>query len=195
MSTPTRQRIVEAGADLLRHKGYAATGVKEIVAAAQAPFGSLYHHFPGGKEQLGEEVIRFGGAEYGKLGPLVFDAAPDVVTGVRMFFDGAADNLAETEWTAGCPIATVALEVAATNEPLRQATADVFTAWIDAGTEKFAQFGISAEAARTLTITAVNNLEGAFVLCRALRDTEAMAVAGAATVDVAKRLLDENAQL
>src|SRR3954453_13994047 len=53
MSTPTRQRIVEAGADLLRLKGYSGTGVKEIVAAAQAPFGSLYHHFPGGKEQPG----------------------------------------------------------------------------------------------------------------------------------------------
>src|ERR1700755_2502928 len=99
MSTPTRQRIVEAGAQLLRHKGYGGTGVKEIVDAAQAPFGARTHHSPGGKEQIGEEVIRWSGAEYGKLGPLIFDAAPDVVTGVRMFFDGAADNLVESDWT------------------------------------------------------------------------------------------------
>jgi AcrR family transcriptional regulator len=110
MSTPTRQRIVEAGADLLRVKGYTGTGVKEIVAAAEAPFGSLYHHFPGGKEQLGEAVIRWSGAMYGQLGPLIFDAAPDVVTGVRMFFAGAAEHLEETGWTDACPIATVALE-------------------------------------------------------------------------------------
>src|SRR3954454_24159058 len=116
MSTPTRQRIVEAGAALLRAKGYSATGVKEIVVAAQAPFGSLYHHFPGGKEQLGDEVIRWSGALYGELVPVVFDAAPDVVTGVRMFFPGAAEHLAETDWADACPIATVALEVASTSE-------------------------------------------------------------------------------
>ncbi len=48
--TDTRQRLVTAGADLFRHQGYAGTGVKQIVTAAQAPFGSMYHHFPGGKE-------------------------------------------------------------------------------------------------------------------------------------------------
>src|SRR3954468_23053760 len=112
MSTPTRQRIVEAGAELLRVKGYTGTGVKEIVVLAQAPFGSLYHHFPGGKEQLGEAVIRHSGGLYGELVPLVFDAAPDVVTGVRMFFAGAGAHLAETDWADACPIATVALEVA-----------------------------------------------------------------------------------
>jgi AcrR family transcriptional regulator len=178
MSTPTRQRIVEAGADLLRHKGYAATGVKEIVANAQAPFGSLYHHVPGGKEQLGEEVIRFGGAEYGKLGPLIFDAAPDVVTGVRMFFDGAADNLQATEWLAGCPIATVALEVANTSEPLRIATADVFTSWIDGLAPRFADAGLPADRAREIAVAFIAALEGAFVLSQSWRDTSPLRIAG-----------------
>jgi AcrR family transcriptional regulator len=178
MSTPTRQRIVEAGAGLLRHKGYAATGVKEIVAAAQAPFGSLYHHFPGGKEQLGEEVIRFGGAEYGKLGPLIFDAAPDVVTGVRMFFDGAADNLQATEWLAGCPIATVALEVANTSEPLRIATADVFTSWIDGLAPRFEDAGLPADRAREVAVAFIAALEGAFVLSQSWRDTSPLRIAG-----------------
>ena len=57
----TRDRIVDASAELMRRQGYAATGVKQIVTAAQAPFGSLYHHFPGGKEQLGAEAIRTSG--------------------------------------------------------------------------------------------------------------------------------------
>ena len=57
----TRERIVDVSADLMRRQGYAATGVKQIVTAAQAPFGSLYHHFPGGKEQLGAEAIRASG--------------------------------------------------------------------------------------------------------------------------------------
>jgi AcrR family transcriptional regulator len=187
MSTPTRQRIVEAGAELLRAKGYAGTGVKEIVATAQAPFGSLYHHFPGGKEQLGEEVVRWSGREYGKLGPLVFDAAPDVVTGVRMFFAGAAENLEESGWVAGCPIATVALEVANTSEPLREATAEVFQEWVDGLAPRFAAAGVDPERARELAIAMICALEGAFVLAQAWRDVTPLRVAG----DVVARAVEE----
>ncbi|SFW91247.1 TetR/AcrR family transcriptional regulator [Amycolatopsis australiensis] len=184
-----------AGAELFRRNGYTGTGLKQIVAEANAPFGSLYHFFPGGKEQLGEEVIRTSGLSYIQLFDLFIAPAPDLVSGIEAFFAAGIATLQATDYVEGCPIATVALEVASTNEPLRRATADVFTAWIDAGTEKFGKFGLGREAARTLTITAVNNLEGAFVLCRSLRDTEAMAVAGAATVEVARKLLNENAQL
>jgi AcrR family transcriptional regulator len=187
MSTPTRQRIVEAGADLLRVKGYTGTGVKEIVEAAHAPFGSLYHHFPGGKEQLGGEVIRWSGAMYGELVPLIFDAAPDVVTGVRMFFAGAGEHLAETDWADACPIATVALEVASTSEPLRTATAEVFTSWIDALAPRFAAAGLSDARARELAVAMLCGLEGAFILARAWQTTTPLTIAG----DVAARALDE----
>jgi AcrR family transcriptional regulator len=187
MSTPTRQRIVEAGADLLRLKGYTGTGVKEIVAVAQAPFGSLYHHFPGGKEQLGEEVVRWSGAQYGLLGPLIFDAAPDVVTGVRMFFAGAAEHLEESGWTDACPIATVALEVASTNEPLRRATAEVFSSWIDGLAPRFAAAGLPETRARELAIAMICGLEGAFVLAQSWRSREPLHIAG----DVAARALEE----
>ncbi|WP_439098537.1 TetR/AcrR family transcriptional regulator [Amycolatopsis vastitatis] len=191
----TKDRIMAAGAELFRRNGYAGTGLKQIVSEANAPFGSLYHFFPGGKEQLGEEVVRTSGLAYIALFDLFIAPAEDLVSGIEAFFAAGIATLEATDYVEGCPIATVALEVAATNEPLRKATADVFTAWIDAGTGKFMRFGLEKEAARTLTITAVNNLEGAFVLCRSLRETEAMAVAGAATVDVARRLLNENAQL
>ncbi|WP_444859541.1 TetR/AcrR family transcriptional regulator [Amycolatopsis bullii] len=190
----TKERIMAAGAELFRRNGYAGTGLKQVVAEANAPFGSLYHFFPGGKEQLGAEVIRTSGLAYIALFDLFIAPAEDVVSGIEAFFAAGIATLEATDYVEGCPIATVALEVASTNEPLRQATADVFTAWIDAGTEKFAKFGLPRDAARTLTITAVNNLEGAFILCRSLRDTEAMAVAGAATVEVARRLLGEYPQ-
>jgi len=140
-TTPTKQRIVEAGAELFRHKGYTGTGVKEIVAAARAPFGSLYHHFPGGKEELAEAIIRWSGAMYGQLGPAVLGPAPDPVTGVHAFFGGAAEHLRETDYADACPIATVALEVASTSEPLRRATADVFQSWIDGLAAYFAANG------------------------------------------------------
>src|SRR5690242_21704494 len=91
----TRDRLVETSAELFRRQGYAATGVKQIITNAQAPFGSLYHHFPGGKEELGAEAIRTSGALYELLIPAVFDPAPDLVTGVRDFFAGAAAHLEE----------------------------------------------------------------------------------------------------
>ena len=174
----TKERIVTAGAELMRRQGYTGTGVKQIVEAAQAPFGSLYHHFPGGKEQIGEEAIRLSGAMYGELLPAVFDPAPDVVTGVRNFMAGAAAHLEETGYEDACPIATVALEVASTSEPLRKATADVFTSWIDALTARFAEAGIAPERSRDLATAMIAGLEGAFVLGRALRSTQPLFAAG-----------------
>jgi AcrR family transcriptional regulator len=174
----TRDRIVQTSAELFRRQGYSATGVKQIVTAAKAPFGSLYHFFPGGKEELGAEAVRVSGAIYAQLIPAVFDPAPDPVTGVRLFFAGAAEHLRETDYEDACPIATVALEVSSTSETMRQACAEVFEGWIEAGAERFAQAGINRDAGRELTISMLAALEGAFVLARALRSTEPLEVAG-----------------
>jgi AcrR family transcriptional regulator len=189
----TRERIVETSAELFRKQGYAATGVKQIVAAAQAPFGSVYHFFPGGKEQLGAEAIRTSGALYELLIPAVFDPAPDVVTGVRDFFAGAAEHLVETDYADACPIATIALEVSSSSEPMREACAEVFESWIAAGSPRFEAAGASPETGRELTIAMLCALEGAFVLARAQRSTEALSIAGelaAAKVQAALRLSD-----
>src|ERR1700743_374809 len=127
----TRERIVGASAELMRLQGYNATGIKQIIAAAQAPFGSIYHHFPGGKEQLGAEAIRVSGALYEQLIPAIFDPAPDPPSGVRAFFAGAAEHLRETDYADACPIATVSLEVSSTSETMREACAEVFESWIE----------------------------------------------------------------
>src|SRR5215212_465408 len=126
----TRDRIMYASAELFRRRGYTGTGMKQIVAEANAPFGSIYHFFPGGKEQLGDEVIRMAGDFFRRLFESIADDAPDMVTGVRDFFDGAAETLRQTDYEDACPIATVALEVASTNDTLRRATAEVFESWI-----------------------------------------------------------------
>src|SRR5436309_11566126 len=132
----TRQRIVETSAELFRAQGYNATGVKQIVTAAQAPFGSLYHFFPGGKEQLGAEAVRVSGATYEQLIDAVFDPAPDPVTGVRTFFAGAAAHLEDTDYADACPIATVALEISSVSEQMRVACAEVFESWPSPGSER-----------------------------------------------------------
>ncbi len=174
----TRERILDASAELFRRQGYAATGVKQIVTAAQAPFGSLYHFFPGGKEQLGAEAIRASGAIYAQLIPAVLDQAPDPVTGVRNFFAGAALHLIETDYADACPIATIALEVSSSSETLREACAEVFEGWIAEGAQRQVNAGIEPDKARELTIATLAALEGAFVLARETRSTEPLEIAG-----------------
>jgi AcrR family transcriptional regulator len=178
MPVSTRERIIAASAELFRLQGYNATGVKQIVTAAQAPFGSVYHHFPGGKEQLGAEAIRTSGKLYELLIPAVFDVAPDLVTGVRMFFAGAAQHLIETDYADACPIATVALEVSSSSDVMREACADVFESWVVAGAARYEGTPLTAENARRLTIAMIAALEGAFVLARAQRSTESLEIAG-----------------
>jgi AcrR family transcriptional regulator len=191
MSRGTRDRIVDASAELFRRQGYSATGVKQIVDAAQAPFGSLYHFFPGGKEQLGAEAIRVSGAIYGLLIPAVIDTAPDLVTGVRNFFAGAAEHLRETGYEDACPIATVALEVSSSSETMREACAEVFESWIRAGAARHTDAEISPEKARELTIGMLCALEGAFVLARAMRTTEPLEIAGELTARAVESAIEE----
>lgn len=178
MATETRARIVERSAELFRRQGFAGTGVKQIVAEASAPFGSLYHFFPGGKEQLGEEVIRSSGAIYGQLLDAFFRPGEDPIAATRDFFAAAAVSVRESDYADACPIATVALEVSSTSEPMRQACADVFESWVAAATERLVEAGLTRKRSRELAFALIAALEGAFVLSRALRSTEPIDVAG-----------------
>jgi AcrR family transcriptional regulator len=179
VATGTKERIVQRSAELFRRQGFAGTGVKQIVAEASAPFGSLYHFFPGGKEQLGEEVIRWSGGIYGQLLDAFYKPGEDPVAATRDFFAAAAQTLRETDYADACPIATVALEVSSTNEPMRQACADVFDGWVDGATERLVESGLTRKRSRELAFSLIGALEGAFVLSRALRSTEPLEAAGA----------------
>jgi AcrR family transcriptional regulator len=170
----TRDRILTATAELFRRQGYTGTGLKAVVAGARAPFGSLYHHFPGGKQQLAEEVIHASGAYFQALVCAVYDEQATTADAVRAVFTGAAETLEATDYEDACPITTVALEVASTDEVLRRATAEVFERWTVALTERL------GDRDRALAVLAA--LEGAFVLCRARRTTEPMLAAGAMAV-------------
>ena len=191
MATSTKERIMETTAELFRRYGYTGTGMKQIVAEANAPFGSIYHFFPHGKAQLGEEVIRESGEMYRQLFEAIFEAAPDPVTAMSDFFLGAAETLRQTDYADACPIETVALEVASSNEPLRKATADVFESWIAAGTKRLTEAGLAQDRARELAIAFIAALECAFVLCRASRSTEPLEVTGAQMTEAVRAALAE----
>jgi len=189
VASATRDRIVESSAELFRRQGYTGTGVKQIVAEASAPFGSLYHFFPGGKVQLGEEVIRHSGALYGQLIEAFFPPGCEPESATRAFFAGAAQTLRETDYADACPIATVALEVSSTSEPMREACAEVFNEWIDATSTRLGAAGVPRRRARALALTLLCSLEGAFVLARALRSTEPLEHAGDASAALVRQAL------
>jgi AcrR family transcriptional regulator len=178
----TRERLVTAGVRLFQRQGLAATGIKQILSEADAGFSSLYHHFPGGKDDLAAEVIRTAGAIYQQHVETVWDGASDPVSAMAAIFKGAATALEVSGYADVCPVATVAMEVASTNEPLRMATAEVFTAWTAAAQSRLRRAGIGQADARKLASTIVGLLEGAFMLCRASKTTAPMLAAGQAAV-------------
>ena len=108
----------------------------------------MYHFFPGGKEQLADEVLRAGGRFFLALYEVDRDGAPDLVSAVRDFFAGAGETLLATDFADACPIATVAGEIASTHEVLRVATADVFESWLGALAKDAVAGGRGGRAAR-----------------------------------------------
>lgn len=174
----TRTRIVDAAARRFAVQGYAGTGLKAVAEDADAPFGSIYHFFPGGKDQLAEHMIRTQGPEFMAMVLAVLDERDDPLEALTHCFTTAAERLVASGYADACPIATMALDVASVNEPLRQASADAFSEWVDAGTAWFGRWIADAATARDLATSFVMLTEGAFMLSRAAREIEPLAIAG-----------------
>ena len=190
MATGTRERIVDAAAELLRERGYAGTGLKAISTKAPAPLGSLYHFFPGGKEELAAAALHYAAVGYARqVDGVLNEAGDDVVAAVRLGFDRAAELLVETDYADACPIATVALEVASTNESLREVTGSIFEGWLKGLEARFAAAGLDADAARALATLFLAALEGGFLLSRSARDPAPMRILGQTVADAVEAAL------
>jgi AcrR family transcriptional regulator len=182
----TRDRIVEAAAVAFMRQGYSGSGLKQISTESAAPFGSLYHFFPGGKQELAAETLRWSGAAYMQLVAAVLDESPDIVSAIETAFAAAAATLEATDYADACPIAVVALEVASTNDDLRQVTNEIFESWLDECAARLTAAGIKKKQARELAILFVSSLEGGFLLSRAAKNTEAMHALGRAVADAVR---------
>uniref|UniRef100_A0A5Q5BSJ4 Transcriptional regulator, TetR family n=2 Tax=unclassified Mycobacterium TaxID=2642494 RepID=A0A5Q5BSJ4_MYCSS len=173
----TRSRILDATAELYRRQGMPATGLKQISAAAQAAFGSIYHHFPGGKEAISVEVIRREGIRYATFVGAQL-AQIDPLDGIPELFEKAGRDLESQDYSEACSIETIALEVASTNERLRVEAAEVFQSWLGGLAAWFGQLDLTEAECRRLAMITLTALEGAFVLCRTLRSVEPIVCAG-----------------
>ncbi|MET8425046.1 TetR/AcrR family transcriptional regulator [Nocardia sp. NPDC004860] len=185
----TRTRLVESAAELFSRQGFGATGIKAVLAAAAAPYGSLYHFFPGGKQELGAAALTYGGARYRELLESVYPPGADVVEATAASFVQTADLLEETDYAYACPIATIALEVANSDELMRTAAANAFESWLEVLEQRFTAAGMTAERAREVAVEVFCLIEGAVLLARTTRSTAPLHTAGrAATNSVAAGL-------
>ncbi|OBH56369.1 TetR family transcriptional regulator [Mycobacterium colombiense] len=188
----TRVRLVESAAELFSRQGFGATGIKAVLAAAAAPYGSLYHFFPGGKQELGAAALAHGGARYRELLESVYPPDADVVEATANSFVQAAGLLEGTDYGYACPIATIALEVANNDELMRTAASDAFESWLEVLEQRFTTAGMTAERAREVAVEIFCLIEGAVLLSRTTRSSVPMHTAGrAAAKAVAAGLADD----
>lgn len=185
MAHDTRERMIDAAALLLQREGYQATSWRRLVDEAGVPWGSIGHHFPGGKEELAVAAVDRGAAAVGALIDRCFAVRRTPATAVREWFEVSARLLAESGYSAGCPVATLALETAATSPALGEAARAAFAGWERRLTEHLASSGVRrapALAGMVLTL-----LEGALVRARVERSPAPLHAAGR----LAERLVRE----
>ncbi|MFE2559151.1 TetR/AcrR family transcriptional regulator [Streptomyces sp. NPDC059352] len=164
----TRDRLLDATQELVETAGYFGTGLNQVVAVSGAPRGSLYFHFPGGKDQLVGESVRRAGQAFGDALGEPADADPSPAEFVEGVLRRLGDRLAESGWRKGCPVATVALETAAVNDPLQEACSEVYASWEAALRTRLA----SRPDADDLAVTVLALVEGALLLARAHRSRD-----------------------
>jgi AcrR family transcriptional regulator len=174
----TRDRIVTATTELFRRSGYNGTSLKQITAAADATTGSLYHFWPGGKDELTREVLETSGAAYREFFEVMVTDSADPGRAIADFFEGGAQLMESTDFIDPCPIGGVAREVASTDDGLRTAADGVFAGWIDAVAEFLERSGLADDVAREMASTLISTIEGGFVLARTSRDGVAFRAAG-----------------
>jgi TetR/AcrR family transcriptional repressor of lmrAB and yxaGH operons len=124
----TRADLVQTMARLLRDQGYTATGRAQLLAESGVSNGSLYHHFPGGMEELAEAALEASGQAVAGALSEALDGAPHVALGVARFLDMAAGPVGE-DLCPGCPVAPTALESPIISPRLRAAAARCFEQW------------------------------------------------------------------
>jgi TetR/AcrR family transcriptional regulator, lmrAB and yxaGH operons repressor len=171
--TDTRDRVLRTAAELFRTQGYHGTGLNQILEEGAAPKGSLYFHFPGGKEQLAIEAVGLGAAQSGAVMAELLDAAPDAASGVAAVISALAAELEGSGFRSGCPVATIA-EDTVDNDAIRSACADAFEMW-RAILERFlVRHGAPAD----LAVVMLAAVEGARVLARNQKDAESLYAVG-----------------
>ncbi len=186
-----RESILAAAARLFRRQGYAGTGLSDILAASGAPKGSLYHYFPGGKAEIGANAVEFAGSLVtGSLAKLAEQhASPGAL--LKAYAAMLAEWMAQSEWQAGCPIATVLLETAPGEEAITAAGARALASWSDVFVQSLTAKGVPPERSARLARMTIAAMEGALLLARVEQSADSILT----TADEIAHLLEDAAEL
>ena len=174
MAKDTRARMLETTARLLQHRGYYGTALSDILEASGAPRGSLYFHFPGGKDQLVVEATRQAVEETSRFLRETLADANDPAEGVLRFFEAAGGLMIETDYSFGCPVAPVILDAPDALPELQEICRQAIEEWIGLFRDRFEAAGIPADRAASLALLVEAALEGLLVIARAWRATGAL---------------------
>ncbi len=157
----SRQKILEAATRLFNIQGYHATGLNQILKESGAPKGSLYYHFPNGKEQLAVEAVNKMAVQIENDIKLALDQYDDAVEALQYHIDNIANHFNEIDLFEGLPIGLLAAETSLMSEPLRKACKAAFEGWETLYYDKMIQDGFEPEKAHCLSLLINSMIEGA----------------------------------
>ena len=182
----TKSRLIEAMLELIQARGYAGTGLNAVIEHAGAPKGSLYFHFPEGKEALGAAAVALAARDFESLVATAALAGGPPSTVASQVVEVLADLVVNSDYALGCPVSVVTLEMASESELLRTSCAAAFESWITPVRDYLEAYGCPPEVAAELASTIVATIEGAVILSRAQRSVTPLGNAGR----VIARLID-----
>jgi TetR/AcrR family transcriptional repressor of lmrAB and yxaGH operons len=183
-SDRSRAALLDTAATLFRRQGYAATGLTQILEQAGVRPGSLYHHFPQGKQQLAAAVVDSGAAAIGELLRRLLARDIPVADIIDRWADLLIAGLA-ADWRDGCPIEPIATEAVHASGLVREASARAFDGWCTAIEERLQHDGWPIEDAKSVGVAVISLIEGALILARVSGTATALEAAKPA----ARRLL------
>jgi TetR/AcrR family transcriptional repressor of lmrAB and yxaGH operons len=178
MPRPDRSRaaLIENAATLFRRQGYAATGLNQILDEAGVKAGSLYHHFPQGKQELAAAVVDAAGAGIEQLLRRFLATGRSAADIVDRWIDLLVAGLAGDQ-RDGCPIEPIATESVNASPLVRAASARAFTGWCVAIRDRLRSEGWSGDDAETVALAVISLIEGALILSRIAGDPAALQAA------------------
>jgi TetR/AcrR family transcriptional repressor of lmrAB and yxaGH operons len=170
----TRDRLLAAMADALQRRGLHGVGLTELLQTAQAPKGVLYHHFPGGKNELAVAAIDHVVVDIDAGLQRLLQRPGEPLDALRNWLDRAAQHLQRSGFERGCPLAAVALESTAEDEAIRLALARGFAMLRERLTQVLGRAGVAPARAPGLAALAVSAYEGALMQARVAGNVQAL---------------------
>jgi TetR/AcrR family transcriptional repressor of lmrAB and yxaGH operons len=172
----TRTKMLVSAAEVMRERGAAGVTIDAVLARSGAPRGSVYYHFPDGRNQILSEALRYSGDSI----TATIDAAADqgARTLLREFIELWERLLADGDFHTGCPVVAAAISSDETDQDLTIEAGMILGRWCTALTQAFIKDGFGDDDAASLAVMSISALEGAIVLSRSTRSVRPLSQVG-----------------